>query len=240
VRAGRRLLGLALVALALAGCAGAGPTTSDGSARLWVTRERGDVLLVDARVAAGQTLLRALRSQADVDTRYGGRFVQGIDGLEGDVSAQRDWFWFVNGLAGDRSAAEYRLRDGDVAWWDYRDWADDAEELQVVVGAFPEPFLHGYDGRVRPSVVRYGSAVPRTDAERVGAAIAATSVAPLGTPEPAEANVLRLVGGAERFRAELEPPGGGPSAAVVMTFSGDVDDLLAGPAGPYARRFEVP
>lgn len=236
----RRLAGLALVALALAGCGGAGPAAADGSARLWVTRDRGEVLLVDARVAAGQTLLRALRSRTEVDTRYGGRFVQAIDGLAGDVSAQRDWFWFVNGLAGDRSAAEYRLRDGDVAWWDYRSWADDAEELQVVVGAFPEPFLHGYDGRVRPAAVRFRGDRLRGDAKRIGEAIGAASVAAAGAPVPDDAHLLRLVDGPERLRAELRERGTGPTGAVVVTFAGDVDGLLAGPDGPYARQFEVP
>ena len=90
-------------------------------------------------------------------TRYGGGFVQSIDGVEGSARRHEDWFWFVNGLAGDRSAASYRLRDGDVAWWDYRDWSGDAETLEVVAGAFPEPFLHGYDGEVRPVAVRYGA-----------------------------------------------------------------------------------
>ena len=138
-----------LVALAfLAGCGGEGPTASDGTARLWVTRDRGSDVLVDATVPAGQTLLRALRSQAEVKTRYGGGFVQSIEGVEGNLRRHQDWFWFVNGLIGDRSASSYRLRDGDIAWWDYRDWSDDAGSLEVVAGAFPEPFLHGYDGKV--------------------------------------------------------------------------------------------
>ena len=59
-------------------------------------------------VPAGQSLLRALRSETKVDTRYGGGFVQSIDGLEGSARRHEDWFWFVNGLAGDRSAASYR------------------------------------------------------------------------------------------------------------------------------------
>ena len=152
----RRCTLLLLAALALAGCGGEGPTAADGTAHLWVTRDRGSELLVDTTVPAGQTLLRALRSEAKVTTRYGGGFVQSIDGVEGSARRHEDWFWFVNGLAGDRSAASYRLRDGDVAWWDYRDWSGDADTLEVVTGAFPEPFLHGYDGKSRPAAVRYG------------------------------------------------------------------------------------
>ena len=94
------------------------------------------------------------RPGADVDDAYGGRFVQSIDGVEGDVSKQRDWFWFLNGIEADRSAADYRLRPGDVEWWDFRSWRGEMRE-PVVVGAFPEPFLHGYGGPPRPVAVRY-------------------------------------------------------------------------------------
>ncbi len=117
----------------------------EGTAQLWVTRDRGAKLLVDTKVEAGQTLMRALASETDVKTRYGGRYVQAVNGIEGSLSAQRDWFWFVNGYEGDRSAASYRLHDGDVAWLDYRGWQREGE-ARVVVGAFPEPFVHGYGG----------------------------------------------------------------------------------------------
>ena len=111
-------------------------------------------MLLDAKVDAGQTLMRALGSKVELETRYGGRFVQSIDGLSGSLEDQRDWFWFVNGYEGDRSASSYRLRDGDVAWLDYRGWQREGE-ARVVVGAFPEPFLHGYDGKTRPAAVRF-------------------------------------------------------------------------------------
>ena len=103
--------------------------------------------------------MQALRSEADVDTGFGGRFVQSIEGVAGDADAKRDWFYFVNGIEADRGAAEYRLRPGDVLWWDYRSWAGDDMREPVVVGAFPEPFLHGYDGtaRRRPCASRAGA-----------------------------------------------------------------------------------
>jgi hypothetical protein len=121
----------ALAALAalvlLAGCGSFGAGGGEGTATLWVTRDRGAEVLLDTQVDAGQTLMRALASKADVETRYGGRFVQAIDGLAGSLEDQRDWFWFVNGYEGDRSASSYRLRDGDVAWLDYRGWEREGE-----------------------------------------------------------------------------------------------------------------
>ncbi len=149
----RRALSALFVLVLLAGCGGA-TGGEEGTAQLWVTRDRGAKLLVEAKVDAGQTLLRALASETKVETRYGGRYVQSVNGIEGSLGNRRDWFWFVNGYEGDRSAASYKLRDGDVAWFDYRGWEREGE-ARVVVGAFPEPFLHGYSGKTRAAVVRF-------------------------------------------------------------------------------------
>jgi hypothetical protein len=231
-----RVSALLLVALALAGCGGEGPTAADGTARLWVTRDRGSEVLVKTTVPAGQTLLRALKSKSKVTTRYGGAFVQSIDGTKGSLGNHKDWFWFVNGLAGDRYAASYRLRSGDVAWWDYRDWSGDAETLEVVAGTFPEPFLHGYDGKIRPAVVRYGPGL-RVGAERVAQVLATDDVEPTGTNVATSANLFELVQGSPHLTATLRSPGAGPSGAVVFSFAGSVDALLA---GDFEGRFSSP
>ena len=100
-----------------AGRAGGGPsldsvTTSsqerglDEDAELWVTRGQVDEVLLVESVPAGITVLRALDFAADVGTRYGGRFVQSIDGLEGSIARQQDWFYFLNGIEPDVGAAE--------------------------------------------------------------------------------------------------------------------------------------
>ena len=195
----RRALGALAVLVLLAGCGGAGG--EEGTAQLWVTRDRGARLLLETDVEAGQSLLRALASKVDLKTRYGGRFVQSVNGISGSLDAQRDWFWFVNGYEGDRSAASYTLRDGDVAWLDYRGWQREGE-ARVVVGAFPEPFVHGYEGKRRPAVVRFEGS--RYRAARLARRIGADSVEPLGTPVPDGANVLELRDGpAAAATAEL-------------------------------------
>jgi hypothetical protein len=124
-----------LLVLALAGCGGGG-----GNATLWVTRDRGQHVLLVARVPAGLTAMQALERKEKVKTSYGGRFVDAIDGVAS--AQQRDWFYFVNGVPPSRSAVEVRLHKGDNLWWDYRSWRD-ANEVQAVVGAFPQPFLRG-------------------------------------------------------------------------------------------------
>jgi hypothetical protein len=232
----KRLTPLLLVVLALAGCGGEGPTAADGTARLWVTRDRGRSVLVRTTVPAGQTLLRALRSKAKLTTRYGGGFVQSIDGIEGSARRHDDWFWFVNGLAGDRSAASYRLRDGDVAWWDYRDWSGDAQTLEVVPGAFPEPFLHGYDGAVRPAAVRYAPGL-RAGAVRIARVLRTTDVAAAGTAVATNTDLFELTAGAPHLSAALRTPGEGPTGAVRFSYAGPVDALLE---GRFTRSFSSP
>jgi hypothetical protein len=57
-----------------------------------------------------------------VKTSYGGRFVVAINGVASEP--RRDWFYWVNGRLGDRSAAEVRLHPNDVELWDYRRWTN--------------------------------------------------------------------------------------------------------------------
>jgi Domain of unknown function (DUF4430) len=110
-----------LCVLALAACGGGG----HGSATLKVTRDHGRQVLLIARVPAGLTAMQALERKAHVRTSYGGRFVTSINGLAS--ATQQDWFYFINGVAGDRGATEVRLHDGDFELWDYRRWSNPAE-----------------------------------------------------------------------------------------------------------------
>ena len=148
-----------LVAWAILGAVGGGcgsqaaaPPPGPAAVTVTVTRDFGRDHVDGARAAPGQSALDALRRTAQVDTSYGGRFVEAIDGLRGDRSAGWDWLYFVNGVEADRGAADYRLRPGDREWWDYRYW-NDLIHVPVAIGSWPEPFVHGYDGH-RPAAVR--------------------------------------------------------------------------------------
>lgn len=150
----RTALALLALGLVLTGCGlGAGEEVP-GGVELRITRDFGERLIGSTRrdrVRAGDTVMRLLRSsQRDVQTRYGGRFVQSIGGLSGrGGEGRRDWFFFVNGLESEVGAAEYALNDGDRVLWDYRDWRA-TMTVPAIVGAFPEPLLHGTKGKRFP------------------------------------------------------------------------------------------
>lgn len=139
-----RPLAALLLVLALAGCGGS--KDARGTATLWVTRDRGAHVLFSGTVPAGADGIRAVASKLKVTTRYGGRYLQSVSGIEGSLTHQRDWFYFLNGVDGDRSAADVKLRAGDVLWWDFRRWTGATMHVPVVLGAYPEPFLRGFPG----------------------------------------------------------------------------------------------
>ena len=95
--------------------------------------------------------MRFLQRYAEVDTGYGGRFVDAIEGLRSGSrrGERRDWFYYVNGIEADAGAAEREVAGSDRVWWDYRDWGA-AMRVPAVVGSFPEPFLHGSEGKRFP------------------------------------------------------------------------------------------
>jgi uncharacterized protein DUF4430 len=144
-----------LGALAAVGC-GIGPgKRSSGDAVLTVTRDYGAKQVLEARESnprTSDTVLRFLDREAKVTTRYGGRFVQSIDGISGTGATGRklDWFFYVNGIESPVGAAEVHVHGGDRIWWDYRDWSA-AMRVPAVVGSWPEPFLNG-SGRERAAV----------------------------------------------------------------------------------------
>jgi len=181
----RRIAAAGLAVAALAGC---GSTHTSGSATLWITRDRGHHILLISKVKAGQSAMAALQQVTKVKTSYGGRFAQSIDGVSGSRSSQHDWFYFVNGYEADRGAADYTLHPGDVEWWDYRSWKHEMH-VPVVVGAFPEPFLHGYDGKTRPATIVYDSKTLEREAHALGRLIHAKT---LTADQLADANVLFL------------------------------------------------
>jgi len=232
----RMLVPLAVVAALLAaGCgSGAGARTAD--ATLWVTHDRGAVVVHRDAVRSGVTAAQALEGVAKVKTRYSGEFIQAIDGVEG--GGNRDWFYYVNGYAAGIASTDYLLHPGDVEWWDFRHWGAPGE-APLVAGAFPEPFLHGYGGKRRVAAVRFGPGMQDT-ARALARVVGASSLAPLSVAAPKAANVLEVLGGPARLAIRYRAGHGSAGDAVEVDAGGDVARALVRDPHRYARRYAVP
>jgi hypothetical protein len=125
-----RALALVLAATTLAGC-GASATSSSDEIALTVTRDFGSEELVAVRgepVPPSGGLVPIFR-------RYPNP--RGAQSL------------FVNGILPDEPASDLEVHGGDRVWLDQH-VAGVAAQVPAVVGSFPEPFLHGVDGRRLP------------------------------------------------------------------------------------------
>lgn len=151
---GRRLLAtLGLAALAFASC-GLGAGAAPGAIELAVTREFGAASVGGQgrpRVHGQETVMSLLMRNRRVKTRYGGGFVQSVDGHAGGVNGGDpvDWFYYVNGVEAPKGAADTNVHPGDHIWWDLHDWSQ-TEDIPAVVGSYPEPFLNGIEGKRLP------------------------------------------------------------------------------------------
>jgi hypothetical protein len=223
-------IALLWAALAAAGC-GLGPGAEVGGVALTVTREYGSVPMLSEEVddvTESDTVMRVLERHAEIATRYGGGFVQSIDGVqESQGGDPLDWFFYVNGIESPVGAADYELRGGERIWWDYRDWIATAH-VPVVVGSWPAPMRGGYEGRAHPVALQCegaGAACSRVRAalERVGVKLAG------GERQGA---IRVLVGPWSRLRSD-------PVAALIGRGPGESGvyaELSSGPGGEARLR----
>jgi hypothetical protein len=213
---------LLAVAVAAGGCGlGEGKGTHD--VRLTVTRDFGAEQIgerTSAKTPGGETVMRFLVRNFRVQTRFGGAFVQAIDGRSGSaVAHQVDWFYYVNGIWAGAGAAATRLHPGDRVWWDLHHWGA-AERVSAVVGSFPEPFRSGSGGKrfpVRIECAHVGDAACTTARDRLRAA-GATDAAVAAVGGTAGKDVLRILVGpwrAIRSDPALQQLMRGPAASGV-------------------------
>jgi hypothetical protein len=240
----RRLACGLLAAALLAGCGLGAGDEREGGVQLRVTRDFGHTELGVATadtLREDETVMRFLRSEFDVETRFGGRFVEAIDGLESTgATGMRDWFFFVNGVESGVGAADYELSPGDRVQWDYRDW-EATMRVPAIVGAFPEPFRSGMEGERRPVRVECDDARSnpcdgaKQALERAGVPVSGASLGAPGTETVTRLAVVRWPR-ARVIRAAHTLQDGPPASGVFARFSRDRPalELLDG-AGEVAR-----
>lgn len=137
---------------------------SAGNINLWVSRYFAAETEFDKKVSfkKDQQLLDVMHDYLEVETAYGGGFVNGINGTKSGYTdksmftrKKRDWFYYVNGSVADVGADQIAARNGDTVWWDYHDWSGNGSNARAVVGSYPHPFTVGYDGTRKRTVVLY-------------------------------------------------------------------------------------
>jgi len=125
-----------------------------------VTRNFGSQLLIEENVdfAEDMTAMDVLQQVAEVETKYGGGFVDAINGIgssyEESNGQKKDWLFYINGISVRTGAEGYTLHEGDIQHWDFREWSF-RQFIPAIIGDFPEPFVHGYHGIIYPTVVVY-------------------------------------------------------------------------------------
>ena len=135
-------------------------TTGEIAVKVIVTQNFGNKLMLDELVVVsiGTSALGALEEVAMVETKYGGGFIEAINGISSQYSAgaktKNDWFFFVNGMSANVGAQGYKLHDGDIEHWDFHDWSSQAF-IPATIGDFPQPFLGGYKGKILPTIIVY-------------------------------------------------------------------------------------
>jgi len=162
----------------------------DGSIRLAVTHHFGSSRPFDQQVffANGQSLLDVMHEHLEIETAYGGTFVNGINGTTSGYTdksiftrKKRDWFFYQNGSVGSVGADSVAVRNGDDIWWDFHDWSGDGSNgTPAVIGSYPHPFTTGYNGATPGTVIYYGGAHGE-DANRLAQGLQAQGAANVRT-----------------------------------------------------------
>ena len=179
---------LVLVALALAGCGLAvGPAPSAG--QLLITREFGARVVHRSGVlhaGAHETVLAQLQRSYSVTGGGPHTSVTAIGALAEAPLADGEtlkWLYYVNGVQVSRAPARRAVHAGDHVWWDLHD-ATNSNDAAAVVGAYPEPFLNGTEGKRLPVRVECASdsqAACRLVTARLRAAGVPAAVAAIGS-----------------------------------------------------------
>jgi len=125
---------------------------------LWVTRDFGNNSILNKKVVLKKdwSVFDVLERTTRITTSHGGSFIESINGIEsksgGFGGEQKAWLYYVNGIFADVGVLDYYPQPGDVIWWDYHGWQR-MSMFPAVIGCYPEPFLHGYREKAKPTVI---------------------------------------------------------------------------------------
>lgn len=149
------ILILALLAACLTGCRiGSEPLAEPVTIHIVATQDFGKELIFD-REAVIERRMSAQDVLAEVtDFKTDGSYILEFEGLCGNDQVY--WMYYINGFLSKWFASGYTIQPGDVMVWDFHPWAGAHHGASAIIGSFPEPLLHGYEGETYPTTVVYG------------------------------------------------------------------------------------
>ena len=122
------------------------------------TQNFGKELMFDEtlEVLPDTSAMAALMEVAEVESTYGGGFVNAINGVRseftGSQKTKADWFFYINGIQSNVGALDYKLHDGDVQHWNFHIWSF-RHFIPAIIDGFPSAFRHGFGGKVSPTLI---------------------------------------------------------------------------------------
>jgi hypothetical protein len=212
---------VALCALTLGACGVGGSTSGDDDVTQLVSRDFGATKIDQqgpAPTEAGDTVLGLLQSTTKVVDS--GDTVTAIGGLA--ARPPQVWSGFVNGVDLKDAPGDQKVRGGDRIWWDLHD-ASAAPKVLAVVGSYPEPFLHGQNGKRWPLRVECARNLDKAPCNAVAEALGKVGVI-------AGQSLVGADGGKTNMRVEV-----GPWDAVRDDRAGRLLDEGVAQSGVYAK-----
>jgi len=140
--------------LAFVGCAKES-SLENGHIKIVISKNFGKEQLHNDIVAVKEStnVMEIMKENYEIETAYGGSFVNAIDGLKSGFTGNKekkskiDWFYYINGILTHVGAEDYYLKSGDTVIWDYHDWSS-SMYLSSIIGAYPSNFINGYEGNI--------------------------------------------------------------------------------------------
>lgn len=119
---------------------------------LWITHQFTGATLLEKKIPLnGESVMELLEKNAEIKTAFGGGFVTEINSLAQDEKEKKYWLYYINGILAQVGARGYFPKANDVIWWNYQ--SDGSGMVSFAVGAFPQPFLGGYNAKVPSTVI---------------------------------------------------------------------------------------
>jgi hypothetical protein len=197
-----------LTALAVGCRAGSQGLAEPVRMRVIATKDFGRELIFDRTVTVEKRLTAQTLLGRVTDFEMDGSYIVEFEGLRGNDRVY--WLYYVNGFMSNVFASGYNMRPGDVMQWDFHHWAGTRHGGSAIIGSFPEPFLHGFGGKVSHTIIAYGegfSAEAEALFDRLGAlgvqGISLAHMAELTDRERSESNLILIGLPQEEAMAQL-------------------------------------